>query len=217
MKSLITRTIIIASIAIACNDSKSNESTIDSSAAKIESTGVRGNVVKNDTDKINDIPENIEDTHEFHLTDIEGQPDTEKFILEAASGGMMEVDLGKYALKNAISPKVKEFGQMMITDHSKANTELREIATQKKITLSVKALKKHQEHIEKLKAKKGVEFDKAYMEMMIRDHNEDMIKFQVQSKAGNDEAVKAFATATLPVLIKHLKQANEVYNSLQIQ
>ncbi len=76
------------------------------------------------------------------------------FILEAASGGLMEVELGKTASNNAASSKVKQFGRMMVTDHTKANTELKAIAAKKNITLPATPQEKHQGHINELKAKK---------------------------------------------------------------
>ncbi len=53
-----------------------------------------------------------------------------KFVLEAANGGMAEVSLGKLAAEKATSPDVKQFGQRMADDHSKANEELKALASQ---------------------------------------------------------------------------------------
>src|SRR4028119_1524790 len=69
------------------------------------------------------------------------------FILEAASGGLMEVELGRYASTNAASARVKEFGRMMVTDHTKANTQLKAIAGKKNVTLPAAPTGKHQTHI----------------------------------------------------------------------
>lgn len=130
--------------------------------------------------------------------------DDRKFVLDAASGGMMEVELGRMATTNAASSKVKDFGRMMVTDHSKANTELKAVAAQKNITLPATPAEEQQKHIDDLKTKKGADFDKAYVDMMVDDHKEDISKFEDETKTGNDADVKAFAAKTLPVLNKHL-------------
>lgn len=58
-----------------------------------------------------------------------------KFVMEAAHGGMMEVALGRMAVDKASSPDVKQFAQRLVDDHSKANDELRELASQKGIVI----------------------------------------------------------------------------------
>lgn len=137
------------------------------------------------------------------------------FVLDAASGGMMEVELGKMAATNASSAKVKEFGKMMVTDHTKANTELKAVAGKKNITVPAAPAEKQQMHIDDLKAKKGADFDKAYVDMMVDDHKEDISKFEDESKNGKDPDVKAFASKTLPVLNKHLEHIKMVQDGMK--
>lgn len=126
------------------------------------------------------------------------------FITDAASGGLMEVELGKATAVNAASAKVKTYGKMMVTDHTKANTELKAVAASKNVTVPATPAQTHQEHIDMLKAKKGAEFDQAYVDMMVDDHKEDVRKFTEEVSNGKDPDVKAFASKTLPVLKKHL-------------
>jgi putative membrane protein len=149
-----------------------------------------------------------------------GDQDTSKaadrdFVLEAASGGLMEVALGKLAQTNASSSQVKEFGRMMVTDHTKANTELKSVAAKKNITVSATPLEKQQKHIDELKEKKGAEFDKAYVDLMVDDHKEDISKFQDEANKGNDSDIKAFAAKTLPVLTKHLDHVQKIQEAVK--
>lgn len=137
------------------------------------------------------------------------------FVLEAGSGGMMEVQLGKLAAANASSAKVKEFGKMMVTDHTKANTELKAVAATKNITIPDALMDKHQKSVDELKSKKGAEFDKAYVDMMVDDHKDDISKFEDESSKGNDADVKAFATKTLPVLKTHLTHITTIKDSMK--
>jgi putative membrane protein len=137
------------------------------------------------------------------------------FMMEAASGGMMEVQLGQIASQTASSDRVKAFGNMMVQDHTNANNELKALASAKNVMLPDSMMSKHRKHIDMLKAKTGKEFDKAYMGMMVTDHNEDVNKFQVASNNAADADVKGFATKTLPVLRMHLDSAKAINTSVK--
>lgn len=141
--------------------------------------------------------------------------DDNEFMVEAASGGLMEVELGRLAATNAASAKVKEFGRTMVTDHTKANQELIALAAKKSITIPSTPGEAHQKHINELKEKKGAEFDKAYMSMMVTDHEEDVENFQEAVNDGKDADIKAFATKTLPILKQHHQMAKTINDALK--
>lgn len=138
-------------------------------------------------------------------------PDTADiaFVKKAASGGMLEVQLGNVAASNAMSPSVKQFGEMMITDHTQANTNLKSIAQQLQINVSDSLMPMHAKHKQMLSSTKGSAFDKAYMKMMVEDHKEDIADFQKASNSKNN-MIKNFASQTLPVLTKHLDSATAI-------
>jgi putative membrane protein len=138
----------------------------------------------------------------------------DEFIKEAASGGMMEVELGRLASQKAQNAQVKEFGQMMVNDHSKANEQLKAVAAKKKMAMPAQMLEKHQQHVAAMSKLSGSEFDKQYMSMMVQDHQEDITKFK-QASAMNDADIKNFATATLPTLQRHLEKAQQVNSTLE--
>ena len=129
------------------------------------------------------------------------------FLMDAAMGGMMEVQLGRWAMQLGASDAVKQFGQRMVDDHSKANAELMTLASSKGITLPTELDKKHQAQVRKLTRLSGAEFDRAYAKMMLSDHNKDVGEFEKQSTKGADADVKAFATSALPTLREHLQMA----------
>lgn len=133
-----------------------------------------------------------------------------EFAAEAASAGMMEVELGRLAQTNASNQRVKNFGEMMVKDHSKANDELKQLASAKNIQLPSAPMDDHQKHIDDLRDKTGVEFDKDYMKMMVDDHKEDIKKFQDAATEVNDADLKAFAAKNLPVLQAHLDSAKVI-------
>jgi putative membrane protein len=129
----------------------------------------------------------------------------QKFIMKAAMGGMAEVKLGQLAEKNGSSTQVKEFGAMMVKDHSKANAQLMSVAKSKGVTLPSELDEKHQTKYEKMSQMKADDFDKAYIKDMVADHKTDVALFQAEAKKGDDAEVKSFATQTLPTLQMHLE------------
>jgi putative membrane protein len=138
-----------------------------------------------------------------------------KFAVEAASGGMMEVQLGELAQQKASSQAVKNFGSMMVRDHSKANDELKALAGNKNITLPPAPGEDHMDHIKKLSEKSGKEFDKDYINMMVDDHQDDIDKFEKCSKDAKDPELKAFADKTLPKLREHLAAAKKIKDGMK--
>ncbi len=133
-----------------------------------------------------------------------------KFVLEAAMGGMAEVQLGQLAVDKATSPDVKQFGQRMVDDHGKANQELTQLASTKGITLPTTLDAKHQADVDRLSKLTGEEFDHTYMKMMVDDHNKDVADFQHESSGGKDPDVKAWAAKTLPTLEQHQSMAKSI-------
>jgi putative membrane protein len=129
------------------------------------------------------------------------------FVMKAAEGGMAEVKLGTLAKEKASDPAVKSFGQQMVDDHSKANDELKTVASSKGITLPTDVSAKDKAEYDRLSKLSGAEFDKAYMRLMVSDHRTDVNEFQKESQHGTDSDVKAFAAKTLPTLQHHLQMA----------
>jgi putative membrane protein len=125
------------------------------------------------------------------------------FMKKAAKGGMMEVTMGKVAEQNAQSDDVKSFGKRMVTDHSKANDELKSIASKKGVQLPSK------EHAGKWTS------DKAYMDMMVKDHEKDLAEFKEEANSGSDPDVKKFADDTAKVIQEHLDLAKETQGKLK--
>jgi putative membrane protein len=130
--------------------------------------------------------------------------DDSSFVLEAAVGGLMEVQAGQIAQQNAQSQRVKDFGGMMVTDHTKANDELRSYASGHGITLPDSLPASEMKHMNAMKSMKGKAFDKHYVSMMVDDHQKDVAKFKKASQNCNDAQLKTWASNTLPTLQKHL-------------
>jgi putative membrane protein len=136
------------------------------------------------------------------------------FIKEAGMGGMTEVELGKLAEQNAGADAVKQFGARMVRDHSAATTQLTALASSKGITPPQQLDPKHAQLRDKLSKMRGAEFDRAYMQGMVEDHDKTAKLFQQQAQRGADQDLKRFAETTLPTIQEHDKFAREIVKAL---
>jgi putative membrane protein len=125
------------------------------------------------------------------------------FMKKAAKGGMMEVAMGQVAEQKAQNEDVKSFGKRMVTDHGKANDELKSIASKKGFQLPTK------EHTSKWTS------DKAYIDMMVKDHEKDLAEFKGEANSGSDPDVKKFADDTAKVVQEHLELAKDIQGKLK--
>ena len=131
-----------------------------------------------------------------------------KFMDKAAQGGIAEVQLGKLATQRASADQVKQFGQRMVDDHGKANDQLKQLASQKGVTLPTTMDRSSQKEYDRLSKLSGSDFDQEYMKHMVSDHKKDVSAFKSEAnKAKADADVKQWAQQTLPVLEEHLKLA----------
>ncbi len=132
------------------------------------------------------------------------------FYRTAAEGGLAEVEMGNMAEQQAHSQSVKDFGALMVKDHSAANEKLKTLAESKNITLPANTSVEEMAAKAKLKALSGTAFDKSYIKGMIKDHQEDIAEFRKEATSGRDPEARAFASATLPILEAHLKKIQSI-------
>ena len=137
-----------------------------------------------------------------------------EFIARAMNDGVNEVKLGQLAERMASSEKVKEFGRMMVDDHTKANKRLLELARAQKLAVVTDMKKDALAIYNRMSKLNKSEFDQAYMKHMVEDHKNGVALFERMSKNATDADVKKFATDTLPKLREHLKKAKEINTSL---
>ncbi|HEY6228473.1 MAG TPA: DUF4142 domain-containing protein [Verrucomicrobiae bacterium] len=138
------------------------------------------------------------------------------FIKEAAQGGMMEVKMGQTAKDHAQNADVKNYGEMLVKDHSKANDKLSQLASQKGVNLAKEMEPKHTDMIKDMEGKQGADFDRAFIEHAVKDHRKDIAKFERASRDLSDSELKAFATETLPTLRHHLDEAERIAKSMGV-
>jgi len=148
----------------------------------------------------------------FDTTDLK---DDTKFVVEAADGGMLEVKLGELAQTNGAAPDVKMLGKMMVTDHGKANEELKTVAQKYNISIAAGLSDKYQKEYNELAAKKGKDFDKAYTDLMVDDHENDIKAFQDEADKGKIAELKTWASGKLPVLQHHLEMSKQAKDAVK--
>lgn len=144
-----------------------------------------------------------------------GVTSTEKtFIINAANGGMTEVELGKVAENKGQMQEVKDFGKQMVTDHSKANDDLKSVASTLGVSIPAKLDSKHQSTVDKFsKMSAGADFDKAYIKEMVADHKKDISEFEKAEKEVKNADLKSFIEKTVPVMKGHLQMAEKMANN----
>jgi putative membrane protein len=199
-KKLLAFTICLsAALVWSCNNSGDNTSTTGDSNTT-SGTDSMNSANNNTNTAVNTTPLSKDDS---------------MFVMEAAIGGLMEVQAGQLAQQNGQSQRVKDFGGMMVTDHSKANDELRSYASGHGINLPTDLPADKQKHIDAMKSMKGAAFDKHYISMMLDDHQKDVAKFKKESTDANDAQLKTWATNTLPVLQKHLDSVQAIKKGMK--
>lgn len=196
MKKLLVGTVLITSlIAASCGDNKTSNDGTDTTAKDSKEVAKDQNEQKSDS-----------------ITDMKGDAD---FAVNIADAGMLEVELGKLALTNASSPKVKEFAQMMIDDHTKANNELMEAAKKKNISLPAGLSDKCQKKYDDLSKKKGKDFDKDYMSAMVDGHQEVLDEMTKEADKGKDGDLRAWAQGKVDVIKHHLEVAKTTKDAIK--
>lgn len=137
------------------------------------------------------------------------------FMVNAAEGNILEERLGRLAEQRADNERVKQFGAMMIKDHSQGREQLKALAARENIAIPSGLGDTQRDELDKLEKLTGSDFDKAYMKMMVKDHMGDVDAFQKEAGNGSDPGVTALASQMLPVLQKHLDSAKAINDALK--
>jgi putative membrane protein len=131
----------------------------------------------------------------------------QQFAIQAAQGGMAEVELGRLAAQKAASPVIQNYGQQMVQEHTQVNNQLKQLAAKKGIKLPTDVDPQKESTKARLSKLSGADFDREYINQMVVDHQKTVSLFEQQAKNGQDPELKAWATQTLPNLQAHLRQA----------
>jgi len=140
---------------------------------------------------------------------------TADFMVKVADVGMTEVKLGGIAQEKAMNKRVKDFGEMMTRDHTKAGDELKSLARRKNVTLPDSIGSDHRNKIDNLEKKNRKDFDRAYIDMMVDGHQSTVNDFEKASNNTKDPDVKAWVDKTLPTLRAHLDSAKAIQKAIK--
>jgi putative membrane protein len=133
-----------------------------------------------------------------------------KFIADATQNNLFEMQLGQTAAGKAQSSAVRDFGQRMMTDHNRLQDQWSALLTKYGIEYRTVLRPEQQQQIRQLEQLSGREFDRAYMGLMIQEHQNDVSKFQSQGRSAKSAEVRQLVEAGLPVLEQHLTLARQV-------
>jgi len=132
------------------------------------------------------------------------------FYKNAAEGGIAEVEAGKLAQQKSANREVKNFGAMMVKDHTAANDKLKTLADSKGISLPSSSSVEQLAGKAKLEVLTGDTFDKSYIKGQVSAHQDTIALFKKEIASGQDPDAKAFAKMTLPTVRVHLKAINAI-------
>ena len=139
--------------------------------------------------------------------------DTE-YLQKSAQGLMSEVKMGEMAQKQAADARVKQFGKRMVDDHGKDLQALRQLASQKHVTLPDAPDSEQQEEIDKLAKLSGADFDKEYVKYEMKDHKDDVKENGKTMKKAADPEVRHFAGAEYRTVLAHRKEIDALHAQL---
>lgn len=143
-----------------------------------------------------------------------GQPqpkriDERKFLQEAALNDLTEIAMGKLAVEKGADDAIKQYGQKLVDDHTKADADLKQM-TGGHVDIPDALDSKHQGRVDKLAKLSGPQFDKAFLKDQVKFHEQNVRDFQDEATNGSNVQVKNYASKNLPTLQQHLEQAKEL-------
>jgi len=157
--------------------------------------------------KPEDTKEVAEDQNDAKFEDNESKDDDSEFLVAAAESDLMEIEIGNLAISKGTDPGVKEFGKMLVADHTKSANEMKPFAENLQVSLPAAITDKGKEKFNDLNEKTGKDFDQKFADMMVSNHEDAISKMEKASEDAKDPAIKAWAAEKVPVLKNHLQHA----------
>ncbi len=137
-----------------------------------------------------------------------------EFALHASYSNLAEVAMAQLALSDATDQAIRQFAEMMVTDHTKAQDELRYLAESYDLEIPDTLNHEHQALYEELDQLEGFSFDSAYISNQVVAHQEAQQNYQKQIDQGGNPTIVAYASSFLPHIREHLSQAMELKEGL---
>jgi putative membrane protein len=132
------------------------------------------------------------------------------FVEKAAKANLEEVEVGKLASQKASDPQVKGFADQMVTDHSKANDNLKPIADGGGVAWPARLTGESKALYDRLSKLSGSAFDKAFVRAMVEGHQKVANEYKMESTKAKDSKLKSYVQQTLPTIQQHLSHAQQL-------
>ena len=136
------------------------------------------------------------------------------FLTQVAIGNKAEIMAGQLASTKGSNAGVKEFGTMMVTEHTQAQTELQSVFSSVGMTMPDSVDAEHQALMTRLNSLTGFAFDTAYINSQVKDHQKTLAVFQSEVSAGKNDNVRNYANKYLPHIQMHLQKADSLSTAL---
>lgn len=127
------------------------------------------------------------------------------FMIQAAQGGMAEVQMGQLALKKTNNPRVRDFAQMMVKDHSELNSKLTPMATQLGVSLPTRMTSADAGAMSRLSRQSGSTFDRNYMASQKSAHTKALALFQDAGSQADNVNLRNFFAQNAETIAAHLE------------
>jgi len=167
------------------------------------------NSCKNES-KITDSKEVAEEQNEAKFEDTKSKEDDSHYLVDAAETDMKGIEIGKLAQQKATDPEVKNFGKMLVDNHTKSLGTVKILASRKNISLPASLTEKGKEAYNKLNEKSGIAFDKKFSEMMVEGHEKMIEKMNKVAEKATDEEIRVWASNKISTLTTHLEHAKKM-------
>ena len=196
-KTFVIFSVIVCFFIAACNDTNTTteESSNTSTSSNTARDGSEATSASNSTSTNNNV-----------VTDEKSKD----FMMKAANSGMAEVQLAKLAQQKATIDAVKNFAAMLERDHTAANDQVKTFASQRNVSLPSSPSDDKQKMYNDMDKMSGKAFDKEYISMMVKSHNDGIKLFEDTKANASDIDIKNFADKTLPTLRMHLDSAKAI-------
>ena len=130
----------------------------------------------------------------------------------------MEIDMGKLAQKKGSTAGVRDFGKMLVKDHEQNDKDLRALAKKEGATIPKEVIadadkqemKDNDAMVKKMRAMKGAEFDREFLDMMVQGHEKELVRADAAMASIQDPDLQSFVKDMRPVLQRHVDQARDL-------
>jgi putative membrane protein len=141
-------------------------------------------------------------------------PAEQDFMMKASQANLSEINMSRLALQKTDNTDVRDYANMIQSDHTHALEDLTDLMQDKNVTQTKTLAPETKQDIDNMSRLTGPEFDREYVNMMVADHQKAVELFRDQAASALDPDVKKLVDNTLPTLEMHLEKAQRLQSRL---